>query len=510
MKAALGLDVGTTSVKAVVIGENGEFVVKCSSSVLPMRAPKSGWAVQATRDLRAAVLECLASAARSLPKDVEVVSLTTAAQSGSIVTSDRTGVIADDLTTWMDTRTSSLVDEWHSDGTSDIIRSHSGWTVHPGQGLPQLAWIRSNDPASWANIARVGSADDLVMNWLTGMWITNPSNAAGMALIDVETGQWNHELCAVVGLQAIQLSEVLRSGEIVGQLLPKMAEEVGLSQNVAVVSGGHDQACTALALGVTEPSQALLAGGTAWVLTTVIPPEATAEVGGDMNVSFHVVPQLRTASIYLGGMGASIEWWLATSSQHRNAVRSESVSALTDDAGVYADTNLEEDRFAALDTDLDNAVSPTSPYFRPLPNDTDASQLPGAGSFTNTTPDTSDSQRALAIMEYAAFKLRTALVAIPASRRPTSLTVVGGVTRSPVWSQLIADICQLPVTRTHEGSLPAVGAAVLGGVATGLFANTEAALASLDLASEVIQPDPQLADLYRRRYEVHLEQESQA
>jgi sugar (pentulose or hexulose) kinase len=112
-------------------------------------------------------------------------------------------------------------------------------------------------------------------------------------------------------------------------------------------------------------------------------------------------------------------------------------------------------------------------------------------------------------MEYAAFKLRTALVAIPQSRRPVSLTVVGGVTRSPVWSQLIADICELPVTKTREGSLPAVGAAVLGGVATGIFASTDATLASLDLASEVIQPNPQHADLYRFRYEAHLEQETQ-
>jgi sugar (pentulose or hexulose) kinase len=207
-------------------------------------------------------------------------------------------------------------------------------------------------------------------------------------------------------------------------------------------------------------------------------------------------------------MGASIEWLLSTA-QQQNAANSKFVSALADDTTVYADKNLEKDRFAVLDYDLNNAVCSTSPYFRPLPDDTNISQLPGAGRFTNTTPDTSDSQRVLAIMEYAAFKLRTALVAIPQSRRPASLTVVGGVTHSPIWTQIIADICELPVIKTREGSLPAVGAAVLGGVATGIFASTNAALASLDLTSEDVQPNSQNAELYRHRYETHLEQETQ-
>jgi xylulokinase len=508
VKAALGLDVGTTSVKAVVVAESGELVGAGSSGVLQMRAPRPGWAVQAATDIRTAVIDCLTATVASLPDDIDVLSLTTAAQSGSVITVDNAGVVADDLTTWMDLRAATIVEQWHRFGTSVAIRALCGWTVHPGQGLPQLAWLRQDDPAAWANIGRVGSADDLVMSWLTGMWVTNPSNAAGMALIDVADGQWSHNLCELIDLDAAWLSDLRTSGEVIGTLLPEIAERTGLDEDLTVVSGGHDQACTALALGVTDPAHALLAGGTAWVLTTVIAPEDTPEVSDEMNVSFHVVPQLRTASTYLGGMGACIEWSLSTA-QRQNAASSKFVSALTDGATVYADTNLEKDRFAMLDNELNNAVSSTSPYFRPLPDDTDTSQLPGAGRFTNTTPDTSDSQRVLAIMEYAAFKLRTALVAIPQSRRPASLTVVGGVTHSPIWTQIIADICELPVIKTREGSLPAVGAAVLGGVATGIFASTNAALASLDLTSEDVQPNSQNAELYRHRYETHLEQETQ-
>ncbi len=238
MKAALGLDVGTTSVKAVVVAENGELVGAGSSGVLQMRAPRPGWAVQAVTDIRSAVIECLTATVESLPDDINVLSLTTAAQSGSVITVDSAGVVADDLTTWMDMRAAAIVEQWHRFGTSVAIRALCGWTVHPGQGLPQLAWLKEDDPVAWAAIGRVGSADDLVMSWLTGMWVTNPSNAAGMALIDVADGQWSHNLCELIDLDATWLSDLRTSGEVIGTLLPEIAELTGLNEDLTVVSGG--------------------------------------------------------------------------------------------------------------------------------------------------------------------------------------------------------------------------------------------------------------------------------
>lgn len=508
MKAALGLDVGTTSIKAVVVAENGKVVGTGSSSVLQMRAPQPGWAVQATSDLRAAVIECLHATVQSLPDGIDVLSLATAAQSGSVVTADESGVVADDLTTWMDMRAAGIVEQWERFGTSVAIRALSGWSVHSGQGLPQLAWLKENETQMWDAIGHVASADDLVVKWLTGSWVTNQSNAAGMALIDIADGQWSNQLCELIDLDPTQLSELRSSGDTIGQLTSTMVEDTGLDSNVTVVSGGHDQACTALALGVTDPAHALLAGGTAWVLTAVTTPEDSTQVSEEMNVSFHVVAGLRTASTYLGGMGASIEWWLSTIAHQQNAASPDLVSALTDGVAACADTNLNDDRFAVLNNDLSNAISPASPYFRPITDERDTNPVPGSGRFTNTVPDTSDSQRVLSIMEYAGFKVRTALLSIPAARRPTSLTIVGGVTKSPIWPQLLADICELPVRKTGAESLPAVGAAILGGVATGVFATAEAAIASLDLTSEELQPNSHRAEVFRQRYENHLEQET--
>ncbi|MFV1990225.1 MAG: FGGY-family carbohydrate kinase [Acidimicrobiales bacterium] len=488
MRASIGLDVGTTSVKAVVVAESGEVVSESASGPLSMRAPHSGWAVESTSELQEAVLGTLRSVCGPLPSSIEVVSLAAAVQSGSLVTVSRSGVISDDLATWMDSRSAPLVEQWHSDGTAQLIRDICGWTVQPGQGLPQLAWSRATKSEDWATLGRVASADDLVSHWLTGQWVTNPSNAAGMALMEIRSGEWSQQLCSLVDLSTTQLSELRPSGAAIGNLSPEVAQTVGLPESVTVVNGGHDQACTALALDVAESTKALLAGGTAWVLTTVIQPQSMAEVPSEMNVSFHVAPGLRTASQYLGGMGASMEWWLSNS-------RSES---------------SRRDQFAALDAELARTVTTdTSPYFRPANIHSGDHQTPGAGHFESTSATTSGADRARSIMEYAAFRVKTTLQNLPTAARPTHLTVVGGATRSPGWTQLIADLCEIPVTETSIPTLPALGAAVIAGVAAELYPNYPAATASIAVSSTEIQANKSQSDLYRRRYALHLQQETQ-
>lgn len=502
MKATLGLDVGTTSVKAVVLAEDGRVLAEAASDALPMRSPHPGWAIQPTLFLHDAVIQCLRSVVVALTgsgeEPVDIVALTAAVQSGSIAPVSKSGVIAEDLTTWMDTRSSDLVEGWNEDGTANTIRRICGWMVHPGQGLPQLGWLRNHDPKHWDSSGRFCSADDLVAHWLTGQWVTNPSNAAGMALMDVSTGEWSQDLCDLVGIAPDQLSELRPCGEVIGSLTPAAAETTGIDRAVVVSNGGHDQACTALALGVTEPTQALLAGGTAWVLTSVIHPEAASEVPDEMNLSIHVVPGMLTASKYLGGMGVCLEWWLATCDPELAA----------------------GDRFSGLAADLADFVATTStPYFHQSdagstgpstdPSGASRDDAPGAGSFTNTTPQTTNSDRAYSIMEYAAFQVQTTLLALPDAHRPTSLTIVGGVTRMPGWAQLIADICDLPVSEATNASLPALGAAVLGGVTAGLFPSAQAGAESLAIDRIQHTPNPQQRDLFVHRYQTHLEQENQ-
>ncbi len=488
MKAALGLDIGTTSVKAVALSAAGEVVAKASSPPLSLTAPESGWAVQSTDDLSAAVFSCLRELCGVLPEGTELVALSAAVQSGSLVVVGADGAALAHMTTWMDTRSAEVVARWDQDATGAMIRRVSGWSAQPGLGLAQLVWLCEHKPEAFRQAATFGSADDFAMSRLTGRWVTNPSNAAGMQLIDIGTGVWSPALCELAGVTTAQLSQLEPSGDQIGSITAGAAAATGLPLGLPVINGGHDQTCTALALGVDEPGRALLAVGTAWVLTTVVDADNLTSVPEEMNVSFHVVDGLRTTSRYLGGLGASMEWWI---SEARYG------ATVADDAARYHE----------LDAELaTTTITIDSPYFLRTSDTDEAAARPGAGRFWPAGSDAHRTQRAIAIMEFAAFEVRTALAALPPSHRPEALTAVGGATSSPGWAQIISDVCGLPVKVVPAHSWPAVGAALLAGRSRSLFeGRSRSDDPSNQLGSEVLEPSPASVSLHNDRYSTHLE-----
>lgn len=473
VRGALGLDIGTTSVKAVV-SSAGEVIASASSGPLSLTAPEPGWAIQSTADLREATIECLTGVLAALPGEVDLIALAAAAQSGSLVVVDGSGHPGADMTTWMDTRTSEIVDEWHRDRTAAMVRRISGWSAQPGLGLAQIAWLRRSDPDRWRVPSRFGSADDLVVSMLTGSWITNPSNAAGMQLLDIATGEWSPELCELAGITVDRLSELRPSGSPIGHVTDEISGLTGLPHGLPVVAGGHDQTCSALALGVAEPREALLAVGTAWVLTTVVEADDLQTVPDAMNVSFHVVGGMRTNSRYLGGLGASMEWWLSESG--------------FEDAA---------DRFARLDAALASLeITPDAPFFLRTSDSVGVAERPGAGRYWPADPVPDPAGQALAIMEFAAFGVRDALLALPETQRPATLTLVGGATKAPGWPQLIADVCALPVTVAPDLPWPAIGAAMLAAEPTDRI---------ITASVRRLVPRAEYVTLFDNRYRAHLE-----
>ena len=201
----------------------------------------------------------------------------------------------------MDTRSRSLVEGW-DDELRASIRARSGWSPAPGLGLATIAWLNGQHLSA----ARWSSVDDYVMSRLCGEWLTNPSNAAGMQLMDVATLRWSDDLCGVAGVSAGQLSKLVPSGEIVGSVQPGAADVTGLRPSTPVVMGGHDQACAAFGLGITEPGEAVLSLGTAWVLTIVVDQPVVESLPDSVNLSPGVLPGRWSASRYLGGLGADI------------------------------------------------------------------------------------------------------------------------------------------------------------------------------------------------------------
>ena len=420
----IGLDAGTTSAKMVAVNAEGVIQASADSDPIPTQVPSLGASVQQP----SAIWNALATACRrgmsTLDRSTPVAALALAAQSGSVIPVERLdGEGNAGLITWMDTRSRDLVRSWDS-STQTTIRALSGWTPSPGLGLSTISWVRSGatiEPHRWASV------DDFLIHELTGSWITNPSNAAGMQLMDVSSLEWSAELCGIAGVEMSTLSVLSPSGEQAGHLTASAAEATQLAQATPVVIGGHDQSCAALGLGVTTPGSALLSLGTAWVFTIITGQADAATVPHGFNLSPHVVPGRWSVSKNLGGLGAAL------------------ASEITD-------------KQADLDTELDRpSPSIDDPYFLPALHDAERTRW---GRFAG--PETTDrTKRLRAMIEACAFETRLTLEQASPSIPVNELTVIGGGTNSRYLTQQIADTAGVPLTVRHEASQPALGAAML-------------------------------------------------
>ena len=307
--AVLGLDAGTTSAKAVIVDGAGRILAAAGSDPIATRTTPGGGSEQDPAEIWRALSAAGRSAVEGLGSDGRVGALAVAAQSGSVIPVPAEGS-PHRVITWMDTRFGSVAESWPGE-VAARIRAFSGWMPTSGVGLSTIVGLQAQGSSSGAQegstpVSRWASVDDYLVFRLTGQWTTNPSNAAGMQLMDVSTRTWSDELCSLAGLDPRMLAPIRESGAVAGALTVEAAAAMGLDAGIPVVTGGHDQACTALGLGVVDPGDLFLSAGTAWVLTAVTDRVDVAALPPSLNLSPHVLPGVWTVSENLGGLGAML------------------------------------------------------------------------------------------------------------------------------------------------------------------------------------------------------------
>ncbi|KAA3654448.1 MAG: hypothetical protein DWQ04_34395 [Chloroflexi bacterium] len=484
MDALLGLDVGTTTTKAVLFDLTGTELARATS--LPYRnySPQSGWVEQDPEEVWGAVVTAVRQTVAQVGQDIQVQAICMAAQSGSLLPADANGEPVYPIITWMDGRTEQLVQKWRDEGIQEQVKPISGWSLYPGLCLPTISWLRQHDPAIFAAARHYFSVNDFIAYRLTGRYASNPSNGGGMQLVDIRTGQWSDELCDLAGITTEQLSPIHPAGAVIGEILPEVRRTTGLSDGAVLVNGGHDQVCTALGLGVNAPGKLLLACGTAWVITGVTDSPDMNQVPAALDWNFHAVDHRYTISQSLGGLGASLEWWVYQAWR-----------------GPFG-TELRSEMFAALDDELARTNPSDTLFFLPLTGGHDNPATTQRGGFVGLQISHSRADMARAIMESAAFELRWALEPIRQAGLPVErLWMVGGAAQSPYWPQILADVTGIPIRLPQYDNWPALGAAVLAGVGIGAFNNIEDGLSNFQKPARDMMPDAGLKEQYDQMFE---------
>jgi len=477
-KTLLGLDIGTNAVKAVLYDLDGHELAAISRGY-PLLTPRPGWVEQDADVVWEAVVAALAGIAQQVGER-ELAGIALAAQAGSIIPCDEKGDPVHSMITWLDQRSADIVAEWKADGSVERIRQISGWRPFPGLPLPSIVWLKRHRPDIHAAAKRYLGPADFCIHRLTGRFATDLSAGAEMVLVDLQTGQWSPELCDIAGVDPAMQSDLGWAGRQVGEITAEVARLTGLPQGAPVIAGGHDQCCACVGMGMLEPGRVMLSTGTAWVLSAIADAPDLIAIPSSMDLNFHAAPGGWTPSRYLGGFGATVDWWLAQSWQ------SPAPHGRLTPAQLYAL--------------FDEALLGSQPgshglLFRPLDS-------PGSGVFAGLTLSHTRTDMSRAILEGTAFEVRRALEELQSAGMPVEeLWIAGGATSSPIWPQILADVTHTPIVLADYSSWAALGAAALAGWGVGAFPTLAEAVARLQPGVRCIAPGLTLDEIYDDAYE---------
>jgi xylulokinase len=481
--AILGLDIGTSATKALLLDLDGREIATASQSY-PLLTPQPGWVEQDAE----AVWQALAAALRDIVAQAgghRILSLALAAQAGSIIPADLNGDPVYPTITWLDGRSQDLVREWQADGTAATIRRLSGWHPFAGLPLPSIGWLRQNRPDVHAAATRYLGPADFLIHRLTGQFATDRSAASEMLLVDLKTGQWNDELCAIGGVDPLRQSLISWAGRPVGAITPQAARLTGLPAGTPVIAGGNDQPCAGLAMGMTAPGRVMLSTGTAWVMMSVVETPSSDAVPPWVNVYFHAVPGRWLQGQLVGGFGATVDWWL------RQAWPAPEPDAQPDYGPFNAAVAASPPGSQGL---LFLSLSGPSQMLNPVPG----------GGFAGLNLSHTRGDMSRAILEGCAFEVRWALDELRAAGiLAEELWLAGGGARSPVWPQILADGIGVPIVLAGEADWAALGAAMLAAWGAGAFTTLDQAIAKLQPQVVRLSPNPALSELYAERVEAY-------
>ncbi len=293
-QALIGLDIGTTGVKAIAFSPGGHELAKAIEAT-PTRHHANGHADYDPELLWTVCASVLSSVAAQLGElKVEPIALgcTSMAESGVLLDSNLQPTYP--IIPWFDYRTDPQIDWWREHVGSDATAAVCGVVPHPMFGMPKLMWIRDNEPDAYAAGRHWLNVGDYAEFRLCGSLTTDYSLASRTLVLDLVERRWSAELLDAIDIRYELLAELVPAGTHVGVLHDEAAAATGLPTGLPIIRGGQDHVCAALALGVSGPGVILDSIGTAEAFFLARrEPDTTGRLWPDeLNQGVHVVPGL--------------------------------------------------------------------------------------------------------------------------------------------------------------------------------------------------------------------------
>ncbi|WEX11796.1 xylulokinase [Chelativorans sp. AA-79] len=469
----LGLDLGTSGVKALLV-DDGQEIVGSATGTLDVSRPHTGWSEQDPADWIRAAEEAVAALRSAHGAELAAVKgIGLSGQMHGATLLDEADNPLRPCILWNDTRSHKEAADLDADPR---FRRITGNIVFPGFTAPKLNWVRNNEPDIFARTARVLLPKDYLRLWLTGEHISEMSDAAGTAWLDVENRRWSAELLAATSLEESQMPRLVEGTERAGTLRAELAGRWGIGHGVVVAGGAGDNAASACGAGTVTPGAAFVSLGTSGVLfasnAAYLPNPESA-----VHTFCHALPDTWHQMGVILSATDSLNWLAGVTGTKPSELTGELGEGLTAPSGVIFLPYLSGER-----TPHNDAVI--------------------RGSFVGLAHRTDRAALTRAVVEGVAFAFRDSLEALKqAGTELSRVTAIGGGSRSTYWLNAIATALGIPVDVPAEGDFGAAfGAARLGLVAAEgadpLAVCTPPAIsATIEPASSLV---PAFEDAYRR------------
>jgi xylulokinase len=483
----LGIDVGTSGTKTLLLSDNGK-VLATAESPHTLLTPKPGWSEQLPENWYAAAAAATRAAirkARVKPASIRAVGLS--GQMHGSVFLDARGRVLRPALLWNDQRTAAQCAQIESTagGRAALLQMVSNPAL-TGFTAPKILWLRENEPAKYEKCRQILLPKDYLRFRLTGEFATEVSDASGTLLLNVKTRAWHEGLIGLLGIDKSLLPRVVESHEVTGMVTPAAAKDFGIPAGIPVVGGAGDQAAGAVGTGVVLPGLVSASMGTSGVIFAASPGPQTDPLGR-VHTMCHAIPGTWCVFGCMLSAGGSFQYI-------RNTLFSEQLRKLNDPGQLYP-AMIDEARGAPAGSEglfyLPYLTGERCPH--PDPH--------ARAAFIGLTPRHTRAHMLRATLEGITFGMREQIdifreMGIPISQVRAS----GGGARSEFWRQLQADMYQAPVVTITVAEGAALGAAILAAVGAGAYKSVPEICKSIIQVRHTSRPNKKSAASYAAAY----------
>ncbi len=477
----LGLDVGTSGSRALLVDSSGRVRYSFTAPHEEMQMQRPLWAEQDPDDWWRASQIAIKGVLQAAGVDgTSVSAVGLSGQMHGLVLLDEADQVIRPALIWCDQRSQRQVDFINSKVQPAKVLENIANPMLTGFTLPKLLWVRDHEPEKFASVRKMLLPKDYARFKLTGEFATDVSDASGTGLFDVVHRKWSTAMVSALGIDSAILPKAYESSEVSGRVSAAAAEVTGLAAGTPVVGGAGDQAASAIGNGIVEPGTVSCTIGTSGVVFAYLDKPAY-DPAGRVHTFCHAIPGAWHVMGVTQGAGLSFQWFRnrLTPSIEYDDLTAEATLSPAGAHGLFWLPYLMGERTPHLD-----------PYAR--------------GAWIGLTAKHQRRDLVRAILEGVCYSQKDGLEIIRELGAPPALVrLSGGGAKSPFWHQLFADIFDTRVAtlETQEGS--AYGAALLALIGSGEGGSAVEVCRRAVKEVSVKEPDRQAVDFYRPRYEVY-------